>query len=46
MLHYTADRVGNPADTNLGFAHISLVRNERLAEITVENGEISIKALD
>ena len=43
---YTADRVGSQADRNLGFAQISLVRNERLAEITVDNGEISIKALD
>ncbi|MDW7655734.1 MAG: M56 family metallopeptidase [Bacillota bacterium] len=43
---YTADRVGSQADRNLGFAQISLVRNERLAEITDDNGEISIKSLD
>lgn len=43
---YTAERVGSPTDAALGVAQISLARKKRFAEITVNNGEISIKAMD
>ena len=43
---YTAERVANSAFENQNFAHISLVRKDRQAEITVDNGEINIMALD
>lgn len=43
---YTAERVANSAFENQEFAQISLVRKDRQVEITADNGEISIKALD
>jgi hypothetical protein len=43
---YTAYHVECQVDASIYYTYIGLARKERFAEITIDNGEISIKAMD